>query len=140
MQNRREFVFLRWSIQAVLVSMVLLPAAGCGSDRVEVSGRVTRKDGSPVVGAKITMRSPGTGKTVIGYTDRDGQYTVGSEQAGEGLLPGKYYVIVHEDRGSVVNPAPRTIHEKYELPSTSGLALTVEPGGETAYDVVLDPP
>jgi hypothetical protein len=119
----------------------LLPCLGCGdSDRTAVVGRVTRRDGSPVVGARIAFRSPATGQTAIGFTDDDGRYTLGTSRAAEGVLPGEYEVTVSEDRGPIMNPRPRTIHPGYEAAQTSPLKFTVEPGGEMTYDFALQPP
>jgi hypothetical protein len=121
-------------------ALAVLPATGCGSDRLHVGGRVARNDGSPVVGARVYFRSPETGQAATAYTDQEGRYALGTSEVGEGVLPGEYYVLVSEDRGPRTKLRPRTVHAKYESPDTSPLKFTVEPGGETTYDIVLDPP
>jgi len=119
----------------------LLPLIGCGnSDRTQISGHVTHKDGSPLVGARVAFRSPETGQSAMGFTDANGRYMLGTSPAGEGVLPGQYEVTVAEDRGPVTNPRPRTIHPGYEAPQTSPLKVTVEPGGSMTYDIVVQPP
>jgi hypothetical protein len=124
-----------------IVLFAFLTIVGCGgSDRIGITGRVTRKDGTPLVGAKITFRSPRTGTTAIGFTDNDGRYELGTATMGEGIPPEGYYVTVDEDRGLVTNPKPRTVREKYASYSDSGLKFKVEEGGPTTYDMVLDPP
>jgi hypothetical protein len=120
---------------------VLIVITGCArSDRIGITGRVTRKDGSPVVGAKVTFRSPRTGSTAMGFTDENGRYNLGTATVGEGIPPEGYYVTVFEDRGAVTNLKPPTIHEKYTSYSDSGLKFKVQEGGETTFDMVLDPP
>jgi hypothetical protein len=131
--TKRVFGWWRW--------FLVLAISGCGgSERVDVTGRVTRKDGSPVVGAVITFRSPTTGERASGITDSDGHYELGTFTPGEGILPGDYEVTVMEDRGPVTSPRPRTIHPGYETAQTSTLRFTVERGGERQYDIVLLPP
>ena len=133
-KDRRRMV--RGTLYLVLISL-----QGCsGSERIGISGRVTRKDGMPLVGAKITFRSPRTGTTAIGYTDNRGHYNLGTSTMGEGVPPEGYYVTVDEDRGPVTSPMPRTVSEKYASYSDSGLKFKVADGGETTFDMVLDPP
>jgi hypothetical protein len=101
---------------------------------------VVRKDGSPLVGARITFRSPESGKSAMGFTDSDGRYTLGTERPGEGVLPGKYEITVFEDRGPDTKLRPRTIHPGYEAIQTTPLKFTVEASGNATYDMVLLPP
>jgi hypothetical protein len=125
----------------MLFVAALSSAIGCGrSGRTEVAGRVTRNDGSPLVGARITFRNPTTGKSAMGFTDHDGRYQLGTEKAGEGVLPGEYEVTVFEDRGPDTRLRPRTIHPGYEATQTSTLKFTVVPGEAVTYDIVLKPP
>ena len=93
-----------------------------------------------MVGAKVTFRSPGTGKTAIGYTSADGYYELGAAKPGEGLLPDGYYVTVFEDRGPEEAMKPPTVNVKYTLPGDSGLKFKVTADGDSVYDMVLDPP
>jgi carboxypeptidase family protein len=125
-----------------IAAIAAVATGGCsGSDRVEVTGRVTRKaDGTPLVGAKVAFRSEATGKAAIGYTDSNGKYTLGTERPGEGIPSGDYYVTVTEDRGPAENMRQPTVSAKYEIPSTAGLTYTVKPGGSNTYDIVLDRP
>lgn len=116
-------------------------AVGCGGQgRTTVTGRVTRTDGSPVVGARVVARCPDKGISARGRTDANGEYELGGLKQGDGVEPGEYVVIVSEDRGSWDNPRPRTVSAKYEVASASGLTLTVEPGKSITYDLVLEQP
>jgi hypothetical protein len=128
-------------MRLIILILGLVAVFGCnGSEKIGVNGRVTRKDGSPLVGAKVTFRSPRTGTTAIGYTDAGGHYKLGTATVGEGIPPEGYYVTVEEDRGPVTSLKKRTVAEKYTSYSDSGLKFKVEKGGETTFDMVLDPP
>jgi Carboxypeptidase regulatory-like domain len=128
-------------LRLIWLVALLAAAAGCGSsDRIGVTGRVTHRDGSPLVGARVTFRSPQTGKTASGFTDQDGNYELGTTTPGEGIPPGGYYVTVLEDRGPIENRKPPTVNEKYTLPDLSGLLFKVEPAGARTFDIVVDPP
>lgn len=132
-----------WSATVVVLCAAgLLVAVGCGksSDRLDVDGRVTRKDGSPLVGATVMFRSSESGKYATGVTDKDGRYELGTSRPGEGIPPGDYRVTVMENRGDEDHPSPPTVAQKYSLPGRSGLTFAVEPGGERTFDIVLDPP
>jgi hypothetical protein len=131
----------RRTLRYTLLVAVLAGAVGCGSsDRIGITGRVTRRDGSPLAGARITFRSPETGKTASGFTDQNGNYELGTSSPGEGVPPGGYYVTILEDRGPIENQKPPTVSEKYNLPDSSGLLFKVEPGGAKSFDITVDPP
>lgn len=127
--------------QCAVVILLAITLAGCStSDRVTVSGTVTRSDGTPVAGARVVFRSPETGKSARAITDDQGDYDLGTVNQGDGIHPGGYYIVVVEDRGSIENPRPRTFHEKYERPNTSGLVLRIKEGESTTFDMELDLP
>ena len=120
----------------------MLPAvAGCGdTNKASVSGTVVRKDGSPLVGARVVARSKETGTSGTGLTDQQGKYELGTSEIGDGIPPGNYYVIVIEDLGDPDNPQRPRISTKYMRPSASGLQLGVQAGENMAFDMTLDPP
>jgi len=125
----------------VLLAVSGVVVGGCErSDKLDVEGRVTRRDGTPLVGAKVTLRSADTGVTAFGYTDQDGRYSLGTSQMGEGIPPGTYGVSINEDRGTEENFRRMTIHPKYIAASRSGIQFTVPPPDEgTSFDIVVDP-
>jgi hypothetical protein len=124
----------------VFVAGAVLCLTGCGgADRGGVVGTIAKSDGSPLVGARVTARSDATGKWATGITDETGRYELGSEQPGDGIPPGEYYVKINEDRGSWDHPRPRTIPQKYEDPAISGLHVNVVAGEDAVLDVKLDP-
>ncbi len=85
----------------------------------------------------ITARSSETGKWARGTTDADGRFVLGTAEVGDGIPPGDYYVTIAEDRGEM-DQRPRTIPEKYERSTASGLQLTVLAGENTTLDAKLD--
>jgi hypothetical protein len=124
-----------------LLTAAAAGSLGCGSShRVPVTGRVTRQDGTPVVGSRVTFRSTDTGAWGSGVTDRDGRYELGTEEKGEGIPPGDYAVAVAEDRGDWDHPKPPTIHAKYASPRTSGLNYRVDAGSDRTFDLELEAP
>ena len=121
------------------LALVILLMAGCQhSDKVGVSGRVVRHDGSPLKGATVIARSDDTGKWAKGTTDADGKYELGAAVAGDGIPPGDYRVIIMEDLGDGGLNKP-TVPAKYVNSTTSKLQLTVAKGKKTVFDIKLDP-
>jgi hypothetical protein len=118
---------------------VLLFALGCGGgDRAEVSGKVTRADGSPLVGARVIARSDATGKSASGITDDDGNYVLSTVEPGDGVPAGDYKASIIEFRGTGDNMRPASISLKYGNPDESGLAFAISGGEEKVFDVVVD--
>jgi len=124
----------------LVVGAVLLTVAGCGADKASVGGTVTRRDGSPVVNARVVARDWETRKAAGAITDEQGHFELGTIDRGDGIPPGNYTVMVVEDRGSDEAPRPRTIAAKYEIPKKSGLSLDIKAGESRQFDLVLDPP
>jgi hypothetical protein len=114
----------------------LFATAGCGgSDHGRVSGTLVRKDGAPIVGARVVANSSETGKTAYATTDANGQFKIS-----EGLLPGNYIVVVLEDLGDPDRPQRPSIAAKYRDASRSGIGISVTAGDTTELDLTLDPP
>ena len=119
---------------------VLLFALGCGGgNRAEVSGKVIRADGSPLVGARVIARSDATGKSASGLTDNDGHYVLSTVEPGDGVPAGDYKASIIEYRGTGDNMRPASISLKYGNPDDSGLAFEISGGEEKVFDVVVDP-
>jgi hypothetical protein len=126
----------------LLIAAASLPLAGCGSEKATVNGRITRKDGTPVVHARINLRSVDSNtpiRTARGVTDDDGRFELGTSEKGDGIYPGRYNVSIVEDRMDRNDVKPRTIAEKYEYADRSGLTLDVARGERNVFDVTLDP-
>lgn len=124
-----------------VASLMCLLVTGCGnSDRASVSGVLLRHDGTPLVAARVIARSEVAGASVTGLTDQAGYFKLGTNEAGNGVPPGDYYVIVVEDRGELDNRRPPSIAAKYEKPSSSGIMLSVAAGDKTELNLTLDKP
>src|SRR5262245_58900834 len=95
---RNQFREICRRMRAVLLGLVGISLAGCGTDLATVGGAVTL-DGRPLAGSdrlRGTVKfSPedGHGTTAIGYLDEAGRYNLSSGSRA-GVLPGKYLVTV----------------------------------------------
>ena len=81
---------------ALFALAALAGAAGCGSGRYPVSGRVTYDDGSPLTEGSVVGEGR-EGEVVFmarGTVGPDGKFEWGTERAGDGARPGKYRVLV----------------------------------------------
>src|SRR5689334_19969321 len=76
--------------------LALVSLAGCGSGRYRVSGKVTLADGSPLTEGNVVGEAKIDGKLVgvQGSVQKDGSFEWGTNQPGDGALPGNYRVIV----------------------------------------------
>ena len=121
---------LRVRLLAPLVLTIL--AAGCGSGRYPVSGRVTYEDGTPVEAGTVIGEATVEGKaiSVQGNIGNDGTFKWGTERAGDGATPGQYRVIVmpvplaDSELAEGKQPAVDGKFGKFE---TSGLTFEVKP-------------
>ena len=110
---------------------------GCGG-KLPFGGTVTYSDdGSPVTRGTVILRTP----TFIaqGAIQEDGTYTIGTNNATDGLPPGTYQVTVVGTEDNIFLPAnPNDVNSftiaklipkvdpKFENPETSGLSATVD--------------
>jgi hypothetical protein len=116
----------------VLIPLLLLFAAGCGSGRYSVSGRVTYEDGTPVPAGTVIGEAAVDGKpvSVQGNIEADGSFSWGTERPGDGAPPGNYKVVVmpralsDAELGEGKRPDVDGKYTKYE---TSGLSFEVKP-------------
>ncbi|MDR3197819.1 MAG: hypothetical protein LBU34_08140 [Planctomycetaceae bacterium] len=129
--------------------MVLVTFSGCKKEPktlgvVPASGTVTL-DGEVIEGASITfVPKPGTsgGQGVSAISDKNGHFSLGILQSGEGAIPGIYWVSVIKitditpftpeervklsDAGRPVKPVYRyEIPQKYENPKSSGIEIEI---------------
>ena len=121
----------RWSV-TLLALAALTGAAGCGSGRYPVAGRVTYEDGSPLPEGSVVGETTDGGVTVMarGIVGSDGRFEWGTERPGDGAKPGNYKVIVvpralgdaELAKGEV--PAVDSKFTRYE---SSGLTFEVKP-------------
>ena len=82
------------------LALMMVTAAGCSPTLYKVEGRLLWDDGKPVGGASVRF-IPVTGTTeAIGFTDKDGAFTLSSGGAGQGALAGDYKVVVTKSPAS----------------------------------------
>lgn len=124
---------------AVLAALFSFVCYGCGrSDNAKVTGKLLRRDGTPVVNAKVIARSKETGKSASASTNDEGDFAIGAVDQGNGLPPGDYAVVIVEDRGDPDHRRRPTIAAKYRDPDKSGVSVSVKPGENKKLDLTLD--
>src|SRR5436189_6055052 len=108
-----------WSVQ--MGSLLLLGIAGCGGkDLYPVEGKVEYKDGSDVsvlAGGWITFvpTDPEVNKTSAqGEIKTDGSFQMSTYREGDGVVPGKYKVLVAPPRftGGRFKTPPQLLDER----------------------------
>ena len=94
------FAYMRWDrkdwLRLWLVFPVLLTFAGCGGDSpIPIEPKFTI-DGQPLVDASITFIRTGgeQGRASFGSTDQDGIAKLTTYEPYDGVMPGKYSVVV----------------------------------------------
>jgi len=121
----------------VLACASLVPVA-CGStgpNMARVTGKVTYQ-GKPVPKGSVTFVSTAEGgRNATGQLDPEGNYTLQTEQPGDGALVGDYLVTIYAHDEPILDyipkkPIPPKIltPTKYEKVETSGLKATVKSG------------
>lgn len=134
----------RWAV-------LLAVALGCaneprGPDTVVVTGKVTRA-GAPVAEAIVNFQPVQPhGSEAQAYTDAAGAFDVSvylpNREMKRGMVPGQYLVSVRKletPSGESTLQAPRNVlPEKYASPTTSGLEVTVAPGGPNDFTLNVD--
>lgn len=136
-----QFEFRVRGLVVSAIALALAVLTGCsGVDQCQVTGRVTRTDGTPVAGARV-MGDPGGGGTMVyGITDGEGHFALSTGDPKTGVPPGDYQVGVVEDVGDPERPKPRTVAAKYARPASSGFSFSVAAGDDHRLDLILDPP
>jgi hypothetical protein len=128
-----------------LLLAVLALVSGCSSGRVKVSGRVVYEDGSPVEeGTVCGELEDGDAKQMVqGEIDKDGSFSLGTAQPGDGARPGKYKVIIlcrtvgDAEASQGKKPA---VDGKFARYNTSGLTVDVTDGPKTDVNLVVTRP
>ncbi len=133
------------ALTTLAVLTVLVGAAGCGSGRSQVNGRVTYDDGSPLTEGTVLgqMGEGAESVTVQGAVQPDGTFSWGTERPGDGAKPGQYRVAVipralgDSELGEGKRPA---VDSRYANFATSGITFEVKPGANTLDIKVARPP
>jgi hypothetical protein len=121
-------------VRDVLCCATLLAAlGGCARGPYAVAGKVVIEgEPGPTPELKdylVTLQSVSAPIGANGTVQEDGSFTVGTHQAGDGAMPGRYKV-------SIMSPIPSSPEEsrarsildpKYERFETSGLEVEIKP-------------
>ena len=137
------------------IALALLASLGCGSDGIptyHVEGTlkyVNTDDTLPGAGVELRPSNPGEGEyrgSIVGRVGVDGKIVFTTFKPGDGVPAGTHQVMLTEpprpwgwdiDRQG---PPPKKIPAKYRSYKTSGISLTVEPGGENRLDIEIEKP
>jgi hypothetical protein len=130
----------RQELVALLTTLALTGAAGCGAKKYPVEGKVVWTDGSPakeLAGGMVVFESTEAPRSARGEVKEDGSFRLTTESPDDGLLPGHYRVLVSQHRpepDGITRPPPPPMDPRFEDFKTSGLEFTIEP---KKNDVVL---
>jgi hypothetical protein len=130
---------LGWWLTVLTAPALLVGAAGCGSGRIPVTGRVVYEDGSPLTEGTVIGEAEEGGKKVMarGAVQSDGRFRWGTERPCDGAWPGKYRVVVV---GRALGDAEASqgklpaVDPRYANPKTSGIVFEVK---ETDNDFTI---
>jgi hypothetical protein len=105
--------------------------AGCGPRQYSARGKVVYADGSPVSGGLVVFEKTdgNVTHTCDSPVNEDGTFDLRTKTPGDGVLPGKYRVLVRAKARSIHEKkrSPPNVDPKYEKFETSGIELVVEP-------------
>jgi hypothetical protein len=126
----------------VVVLAVALPSGmvGCGASMYPVRGKVTYPDGTPLAEGMVVFESQGQEKliTARGDIQADGRYELSTRKPGDGILAGKYRVLVapRADPNAVDRPSRSApFDQRFMNFNTSGLEFEVTPAGPNEYPI-----
>lgn len=129
---------LRWGAAICATALVLAPWAkrGHGIDTVPVTARILF-EGQHAIGAFVMLHPIGENPLPndvrpAGYVLANGQVKFASFESQDGVPTGDYLVTVCWNKlvtnGEEATPGPNILPERYLLPMTSGLRITVDAG------------
>ena len=131
---------------ALVLTILVLMLTGCGSEGPEfvpVSGTVSL-NGKPISEAVVTFVPKQAGKPAMGFTDKQGHFSLSTSEGDDGVIAGPYYATVTSLDGNAVHvdaqglstgirmrPRKKSIlPRRYALFGTSGLSYEVQAGME----------
>jgi hypothetical protein len=123
----------------LLAATILVLAAGCGGDRpqtISVSGRIALDGGEWPQPGRLTFSTvePAEGfpeRPGTAFFEVDGKFEAFTWEKGDGLMPGKYKVVVEcwEVEPTMEDPVGKSyVSNLYTSPASSPLEVAVEPG------------
>jgi hypothetical protein len=83
-----------------LVAFALIISAGCGSQKAQVTG-IVQRDGQVIPGGSVLFRPLSSDiKPAVGEIQSDGKFQMMTESPGDGVMIGKYRVVIAGKRGA----------------------------------------
>jgi len=116
----------------------LMALVGCGR-YAAVGGKVTLDDGTPVSSGTVVFESTDEAKAISarGEIQTDGSYQLSTDRPGDGVLPGKYRVLVAPPPPNPDLPPVKVVFDsRYSEFATSGLEFEVK-SGSNDYPIKL---
>ena len=113
----------------ILVLLASVGVVGCGGkqQRYQVAGHIVLDDGTPVVGASLSLESQDGTIHATAITNENGEFALGALKPGDGLPAGEYRALVMSAVDfDAANPPPPPFHSKYSRYQTSGLKFTIQ--------------
>jgi hypothetical protein len=127
---------------AFCFAVVLLAVApGCRrSGLVQVRGRVTYADGSPLPLGRVLIDAGGKATGAWGRIKSDGRFSIGTLKENDGMAPGTYRVAIVDASTPPGSDGPGKIFvaPKFSDFSTSGLKFRVPE--QTTWNITVEPP
>lgn len=131
-----------WSAAVLITTLLLCGCDTAGDGRLSVQGSVRFSDGQPVIGDPATVvfvpdtnsASPPL-KSASGSIAADGSFTLMTDQAGDGALPGDYRVILKV--WSNYREQKLAVPKSYSEATTTPLQATVG-RGSTQFEFVVE--
>ena len=126
----------------VFAAILMAATAGCGPSKVDVTGKVSLKNGTPLPGGMLVI-SPSAGGLQGGaraYLNMDGTFKLSTDTDGDGVVPGLYKVLVvppPKKGGEEAAAQPIPFDKKYCDYATSGLEMDISPSRKQ-FDFILD--
>jgi hypothetical protein len=132
--------------RGILVPLILLAAlaAGCGSGRYPITGRVSYPDGSPVEAGTVVAEATVDGRLVgvQGNIGSDGSFRLGGDRPGDGAPPGQYRALIMPVAlGDLELSQGKTpsVDGKFASYQTSGITFEVKPESNVLNITVTRP-
>jgi len=130
-------------LSATRLRVAFLPLAaltvtifGCGSGvprTVPVEGSLHWEDGKPIAEASVRFVPAAVGgKEAVGYTNKEGGFTLTSYSQNDGAIPGEYSVVVTKAAAAPIMPAPtddpaKAMKAFYEKQKSQGTTTITDP-------------
>jgi hypothetical protein len=128
----------------LLLALLLATLAGCGPSMVPVRGKVAFADGTPLTEGMVVCESKDVHAVAVrGQIQADGSFELSTHMPGDGVMPGKYRVLVAPkyDANAVDRPARQPPFDpRFADFATSGLELEVTAAGPNELPITLARP